>query len=59
MANDGDLICVANFESAMLDIPVNSPASDDHRAFIANTERIPPLGTPVRVILEPVLQQKK
>jgi hypothetical protein len=58
-ANSGDVICVSNFETAMLDLPVNSPKDNDELQFEAFTERIPPLGTKVTVILEPVPDKKK
>jgi len=58
-ANDGDVICVANFESAMLDLPISSSADNEDLDFEAFTERIPPEGTNVMVILEPVLPKKK
>jgi hypothetical protein len=58
LANDGDVICVANFESALLDLPFNSSKSDDERSFVAFTERIPPKDTKVTLILEPVLEKK-
>ncbi len=54
LANDGDLICVSNFPSAMLDLPIPSPKDNADLAFIAHTQRIPPLETKVVVILEPV-----
>jgi hypothetical protein len=54
LANQGDLICVCNMESAMLDLPVPSPKKLDERVFTARTAAIPPLQTPVEVILEPV-----
>lgn len=57
-ANGGDVICVSNFPDAMLDLPVNSPQDDADRLYEAFTERIPPLGTDVCVILEPVLPKK-
>jgi hypothetical protein len=57
-ANDGDVICISNFESALLDVPFNSSKENDDLAFEANTERIPALQTPVQVILEPVLPTK-
>jgi hypothetical protein len=57
-ANDGDVICVSNFETALLDLPINSPKDWSDRAFEAYTERIPALETPVLVILEPVLDTK-
>jgi len=58
-ANSGDVICVSNFDTALLDLPINSPKDWAERAFEANTEAIPPLETPVRVILEPVLKGEK
>jgi hypothetical protein len=58
-ANAGDVICVSNFEGAMLDLPINSSKNNAELEFEAFTERIPPLGTPVTVILEPVLEKKK
>jgi hypothetical protein len=57
-ANDGDVICVANFGAAVLDLPILSPASGEND-YEAHTERIPPMDTPVRVILEPVRRKKK
>jgi hypothetical protein len=59
LANYGDLVCVCNMDTAMLDLPVRSPKKFDERAFIAHTERIPPLGTVVEVILEPVPAKKE
>jgi hypothetical protein len=59
LANDGDVICVANFESALLDLPKASSKDDADRAYDAWTERIPPVGTKVTVILEPVLERSK
>ena len=56
-ANGGDVICVANFGEAMLDLPI--PSSDHDLDFEAFTEHIPALDTPVLVILEPVLPPKK
>ena len=58
MADGGDLICVSNFTSAMLDVPVPSTQANSGLAFRAFTERIPPLGTPVRLVLAPKLKDK-
>jgi hypothetical protein len=58
-ANDGDIICVSNFDTAMLDLPINSSKNNDDLAFEAHTERIPPLNTKVTMILEPVNEKKK
>jgi len=57
-ANDGDVICVSNFDSAMLDLPIESSADNGELSYEAYTERIPPLETPVLVILEPVAKKK-
>jgi hypothetical protein len=58
-ANQGDLICVSNFPTAMLDLPINSPKDAGELAFDAHTDRIPPLKSKVTVILEPVPDDKK
>lgn len=53
-ANEGRVICVSNFASALLDLPFESTESDASRQFRANTDVIPPIGTKVLVILEPI-----
>ncbi len=50
-ADGGDLICVSNFPSATLDLPVESSASNDALLFEAFEGRVPPRGTPVELIL--------
>jgi len=52
-AEGGDFICVANFNSAMLDLPIESSQADSDRMFKAFTEHIPPLGTAVTLTLKP------
>lgn len=52
-ADEGDLITVANFASAILDLPIASSANDADRMFTASTKAIPPLGTEVFVIMGP------
>ena len=52
-ADDGDLITVANFASAILDLPIESSANDADRTFSTNTEKIPPVGTEVFLSLSP------
>jgi hypothetical protein len=59
LANHGDLVCVCNMDTAMLDLPVRSPKKFDERVFDAHTDRIPPVGTPVEVIFEPVAPKKE
>jgi hypothetical protein len=53
-ANGGDVICVSNFEDAMLDLPVASTSDNSELEYEAWTERIPPPLTKVAIILEPV-----
>jgi hypothetical protein len=57
-ANDGDVICVSNFDCALLDLPINSSKDNADLSFEAHTERIPDLDTPVLMILEPVAKKK-
>lgn len=52
-ADDGDLITVANFASAILDLPLVSSASDAERSYAANPKTVPPVGTEVFVVFAP------
>lgn len=49
----GEFICVSNFSTATLDLPVESSQTNDDLLFSACTERIPPEGTKVRLVLIP------
>jgi len=59
MAEQGDLICVSNFTTATLDVPIESSQSNEGLLFEANPDRIPEAGMPVRVVLKPVLKDDK
>jgi hypothetical protein len=59
LANDGDIICVANFESALLDVPISSSKGDEEHSYEAWTYRIPPEGTKVVIVFEPQVPAKK
>ncbi|GAC1467981.1 MAG: hypothetical protein NVSMB9_10180 [Isosphaeraceae bacterium] len=52
-ADDGDIITVANFSSATLDLPFASTANDTDRSFVAYTSHLPPRGTAVTLFLAP------
>lgn len=52
-AEDGDFICISNFPSAMLDLAVESSASNQQLLFEANTDAIPEKGAKVTMILKP------
>jgi hypothetical protein len=58
MAEAGDLICVSNFTTAMLDVPIESSHENDALSFEAMPDVIPILGTPVRLVLTPKLKPK-
>jgi len=59
MAESGDFICVSNFTTAMLDIPIESSQANDGLMFEANPDRVPELGTPVRLVLTPKLKERQ
>lgn len=52
-ADGGQLICVANFASATIDVREVSSADDGGQSYEAWQERIPPRGTPVIMELIP------
>jgi hypothetical protein len=58
LGDAGDFICVSNFTSATLDLPVESSQQNTSLNFRAFSERIPPIGTPVRLVLAPKLKAK-
>lgn len=53
-ADSGDMICVSNFSSAMLDIAISSSADADSLRFVPFERKIPARKTPVRLVLVPV-----
>ncbi len=59
LADDGDVITVSNFPSAMLDLPFASSANDADRMFAANAQKVPPRETWVTVFLTPLLDEKE
>jgi hypothetical protein len=58
LAESGDFICVSNFASAMLDLPVESSQANESLLYEAFTEHIPPVGTRVRLVLTPKLTKE-
>jgi len=59
IANHGDVICLCNIDSAMMDVSLASPKAFDSRIYDANTAKVPAMGTAVEVILEVVPAKKK
>lgn len=52
-AEGGHVICTSNFPDALLDIREESSASDGGQAYEAWTEKVPPVGTPVLLVMTP------
>lgn len=52
-AEGGHLICTSNFSDALLDVREESSASEGSLTYEGWTERIPPKGTPVLLVLSP------
>jgi hypothetical protein len=50
-ADGGDMICVSNFPTAMLDLPIASSDSNQALLFEAFEGRVPAAGTAVELIL--------
>lgn len=59
MADGGEMICVSNFTTAMMDLPVQSTQSREGLIFEAFTEKIPAMKTRVRLVLKPEAQKNK
>lgn len=58
LAESGDLICVANFATATIDLTVSSSAANDDLLYEAYTEKLPPVGTQVTIELIPEKDKK-
>lgn len=52
-ADDGDLVCVSNFPTAMLDLPITSSQSNEQLLFEVMEDAVPARGTAVEMILSP------
>ncbi|HZN34439.1 MAG TPA: YdjY domain-containing protein [Pirellulaceae bacterium] len=52
-AEAGDLICVSNFPSATLDLPIESSQANDSLLYTVFTANVPAKGTKVRVVMIP------
>jgi len=50
-ADGGDLICVSNFPTATLDLPLESSQANDALMFEVFEDRVPPRGTEVELVL--------
>jgi len=52
-ADGGDMICVSNFPTALLDLPIESSQANEALLFEVFEGRVPPRGTDVDLILAP------
>ena len=57
-ADSGELICVLSLPNAMLDLPMQGYGAIEARSFEAFAEHLPPEGTPVTLVLKPILSAK-
>ncbi len=57
-AEEGDFICISNFTTAMLDLPIESPQTNASLVYEAFTDNIPPDDTKVLLFLKPKLDAK-
>lgn len=55
----GEIVCVSNFPTAMIDLPVESSSDNANLGFEAAAENIPAKGTQVRIILVPHRLEKE
>lgn len=53
-ADSGDMICVSNFSSAMMDVAIPSSSDADSLRFVPYESKIPSRETPVRLVLMPL-----
>ena len=50
-ADGGDFICLSNFPTAMLDLPIASTQSNEALLFEVFPDRVPPVGTEIELVL--------
>ncbi len=51
LANDGDLISISNFESALMDLAIKVSSANGELAYEPWENRIPEIGTPVAILI--------
>jgi hypothetical protein len=56
-ADSGELICLLSLPNAMLDLPRRGYGALEARSFEVFKEHLPPDGTPVTVLLKPILSK--
>ena len=58
LAEGGEFVCLSNFSTAMLDIPVKSSDLNSGLSYYANDKAVPPVKTPVRLAFK-IAEKKK
>ena len=60
LGDDGDLVCVVNFAGSVIDVDTRSadfdPRDPQGERYEAKTAAMPPLGTPVELVFEPLVE---
>lgn len=56
--DSGELVCLSNFATATMDVPVQSSDANEGLLFEANTPNIPEVNTKVYLIFRPELDKK-
>lgn len=56
LANDGDLISISNFESSLIDVSIKISSANSELGYEPVTSKIPPVGTPVAILISPVIK---
>lgn len=55
----GELVCLSNFSTATMDVPVKSSDANEGLLFEANTKNIPEMNTKVYLVFKPEIVEKK
>ena len=50
---EGTVVCLSNFVEAVIDVPFESTAANADLLYEANPNVVPPVGTPVELVLRP------
>ena len=50
---EGTVVCLSNFVEAVIDVPFESTAANADLLYEANPDVVPPVGTPVELVIRP------
>ena len=54
--DSGEMVCLSNFPTATMDLPIESSQSNEALLYEANPDKVPSLGTKVYLTFEPVVE---